>query len=131
MIAIDTNLVVRLLMNDDPAQVAIVASILNDTDVTIPASVVLEVVWVLRSAYGATDAQIRAGLHKLVCIPKVVMVAPEQGAAFLRLWEGGLSAEDAAHLAFAGDVERFVTFDRDLVKRAKKLDSTVAAELAR
>ena len=51
MIAIDTNVVVRLLTGDDQAQYEKVLALFNSHDVFIPISVILECEWVLRYAY--------------------------------------------------------------------------------
>jgi len=93
-------------------------------------TVLLETIWVLQSCYGASGPVLRETMALLVRHPHIVLGAAEQGAEFFRLWQGGLDAEDAAHLAFAGDVQAFVTFDRALVKRANKLSSLVVAERA-
>ena len=52
MTALVTNVVVRLLTNDDPAQASRAATLLAREQVLIPLSVVLETEWVLRSVYG-------------------------------------------------------------------------------
>ncbi len=130
MKAIDTNLIIRLLLDDDPEQSAAVKRLLTDTDVVIIPTVLVETLWVLASCYGASREQLVSSIELLAKHPRITIGEDTQGAEFLRLWRGGLDAEDAAHLAFAGDAAAFVTFDRDLVKRAKKLGSTIPAELA-
>lgn len=129
MIALDTNVLARVILNDDPAQYSAARQALTGDGVLVTATVVLELIWVLRSIASLTDDEIRDALRVIAASPAVTVVAPSACDEFLRLWAGGLDAEDAAHLAFAGDVNTFVTFDRPLVKRAKKLGSTVLAEL--
>ena len=51
MIAVDTNLLVRILTNDDPIQARRVLELLNTDDIFIPKTVLLETEWVLRHAY--------------------------------------------------------------------------------
>ena len=56
MAALDTNILVRLLVADDPRQTAaareLVAKAVRDTEVLfVPLSVALEVEWVIRSVY--------------------------------------------------------------------------------
>jgi len=48
MIAVDTNIVVRLLTNDDPEQAGRAAAVVKNGPVFIPKTVVLETEWVLR-----------------------------------------------------------------------------------
>ena len=91
-----------------------------------------ETLWVMRSNYGASDADILRSLQQFSRHPSVTIgTGSEQAAEFLRLWAAGLDPEDAAHIAFVADAAAFVTFDKDLSKRAKKAGSTVPVELAR
>jgi predicted nucleic-acid-binding protein len=127
MKAIDTNLVIRLLLDDDPAQSAHVTQLLRSGGVVISPTVLLETLWVLESRYGATGAVLLDTVSALARFAGVTIGRPEQSAEFFRLWQGGLDPQDAAHLAFVEEVDAFVTFDRALVKRAKKLASAVVA----
>jgi predicted nucleic-acid-binding protein len=127
MKALDTNLVVRLLLDDDPKQSAAVAALLQAGDVFVAPTVLLETLWVLESRYGASDDVLLDTVAALVRFPSLTVGAPEQVAEFFRLWRGGLDPQDAAHLAFVGDVDAFFTFDRALVKRAKRLGSKLVA----
>src|SRR3546814_15001400 len=52
MLAIDTNLIVRYLVNDDPGQAARARGLIDNNDVFVCTTIVLESEWVLRSAYG-------------------------------------------------------------------------------
>ena len=132
MKAIDTNLVVRLLLADDPLQTAIATAVIDAGNVVVPPTVVLETLWVMRSNYGASDADILRSLQQLSRHPSITIgTDSEQAAEFLRLWAAGLDPEDAAHVAFVGETDAFVTFDKDFSKRAKKAGSTVPVELAR
>ena len=51
MIAVDTNLLVRILTNDDPIQARRALKILKNDEIFIPKTVLLETEWVLRHAY--------------------------------------------------------------------------------
>ena len=52
MIAVDTNILARYLLNDERKQAQIAAAIVEgDEDLTAPVTVFLELVWVLES-YG-------------------------------------------------------------------------------
>ena len=51
-IALDTNLLVRLLVNDDPAQAELAAACIDaSAGCFVPITVALELEWVLRGAY--------------------------------------------------------------------------------
>src|SRR5271165_3450212 len=56
MLAIDTNLVVRYLVGDDPGQAARARSLIDNNDVFVCTTVLLETEWVLRSVYGFSAA---------------------------------------------------------------------------
>jgi len=58
MIAVDTNLLVRLLTSDDPDQARRAARIMESDDIFIPKTVMLETEWVLRHAYGIEKVNI-------------------------------------------------------------------------
>ena len=129
MNALDTDVLARVILNDDPSQYRAARQALSGGEVLVTATVVLELIWVLRSIASLTDDEIRDAIRVIAAWPSVTVVSPTSCDEFLRLWAGGLDAEDAAHLAFVEGVAAFVTFDRALAKRAKKLGSPVAAEL--
>ncbi|HEV7351539.1 MAG TPA: type II toxin-antitoxin system VapC family toxin [Brevundimonas sp.] len=113
-IAPDTNLLVRVVMNDDAAQAAIARQWLLDAEVivlTLPA--LCETAWVLRSYFGATNSEISLAIRTLTGAANVVVDA-EAVAAGLDLLEAGGDFADgviaASGLAMGADM--FVTFDR-------------------
>ncbi len=48
MIAVDTNVLARYLLNDEPRQARAAAALLASAPVIVPPTVLLELVWVLR-----------------------------------------------------------------------------------
>ena len=71
MIALDTNVILRYLLRDDPKQArkakALVDRLDRDDEQAYVSDVVLcEVVWVLKSAYGFGRNQIGPVLHQLI-----------------------------------------------------------------
>jgi predicted nucleic acid-binding protein len=130
MIALDTNIIARVVLNDAPEQYDDALKALSADGAFISATVLLELFWVLRSIGELSEDEILSTVETLASRPNLTIVSPESSVEFIRLWRGGLEAEDAAHLAFAGDVAGFVTFDRQLVKRAKKLRSHLPVEIA-
>jgi len=58
MIAFDTNLLVRLLVDDTPAQADVAEALLATHTVFISRTVLLETEWVLRAGYRKTREQI-------------------------------------------------------------------------
>ena len=71
MIALDTNLLVRLLTNDDPRQAAKVEAWLRDnatpkTPAYVDHVVLCELGWVLERSYGYERAEVHAALAALL-----------------------------------------------------------------
>ena len=118
MIAIDTNVVVRLLTNDDPAQAARAADLLARERVLVPKTVLLETEWVLRYSYELPPSVVLAAFRKLLGLPQVAAEDATAIARALELYEGGMDFADALHLASARDATAFATFDTRLAKRA-------------
>lgn len=56
MIAVDTNVLVRLLTADDPKQLAAARSLFASDPIWVAKTVLLETGWVLRSLYGFETA---------------------------------------------------------------------------
>ncbi len=71
MIAVDTNVIVRLLMQDDRKQTPCAASLFAAHQVWIAKTVLLEVSWVLASFYKYRPEGVREALENLVGLPNV------------------------------------------------------------
>ena len=113
MIALDTNVVVRLLVDDDPQQSHRAAALLDDNAVFVPLTVLLETEWVLRSVYALERGAVQRGLRNFLGLPNVTAEATGRVARALSWYEQGLDFADALHLASAVEagVETFTTFD--------------------
>lgn len=71
MIAFDTNVLVRLLVDDDPDQFAVAASLLEraaeaEDACYLSDAVLCETAWVLTSRYGASRGDVLAALNEIV-----------------------------------------------------------------
>ena len=123
MIAVDTNLLVRLLTKDDPNQAKRAAKILESDVIFIPKTVALQTQWVLRHAYGINKDAIMKGFQKIMGLPNV-RVEDQQTVFQAISWYGlGLDFADALHLASSMKADKFVTFDNAFIKKARKLIS--------
>ena len=121
MRAIDTNVVVRALVDDDRRQASAVQKLIAEHEVFVPITVILESEWVLRSGYSFAPAEIAAGLRRLGGLPGVNVEDPGEVAQALDWLEQGMDFADALHLVRATRCDTFVTFDRKFAKRAKAL----------
>ncbi len=128
MIAVDTNVVVRLLVADDATQAARARRLFEREQVLIVETVLLETEWVLRGFYRLEHDAIARLLRGLLGLPSVTLEHPRRVAQALTQYAAGLDFADALHLAQASAVTRFMTFDGKLVKLAKRLESAPEAE---
>ncbi len=118
MVAVDTNVLVRFLTSDDRAQTARARALLDSEDVFVATTVLLELVWVLRSAYGFDEDSIIEALTKLAGLPNLHMEDSDRLARAMLWRSSGIDFADALHIAASpGD---FRTFDERLVKRARR-----------
>jgi predicted nucleic-acid-binding protein len=121
MRAVDTNVLIRLLTQDEPAQAARAAALLKREEIWIAKTVVLETVWVLRSLYDFEQARIVQALRALAGLERVYLEDPSAVAFAFELADSGLDLADALHVSSMGEAKSFVTFDEKLVVRARKL----------
>jgi predicted nucleic-acid-binding protein len=121
VIAPDTNLLARLLLQDDAGQHAAVKALFKTRQIfTAPVTVMLELVWVLESR-DCAPGQIGQALTALLDLPNF---KPDNAGAVreaLRSYSGGMGFADALHLALSSGHQSFLTFDKVLARQAKKL----------
>lgn len=125
MIAIDTNIIVRLLVNDDADQYKKAYSLFDQHEVFIADTVVLETEWVLRFAYDFKSDQIADALTKLLGLPNVFVNHPTIAAQAVTWHTQGLDFSDAFHLANSQQCKAFYTFDKKMINRANSIESCV------
>ena len=123
LVALDTNVVVRFLMADDPAQARRAKALIAAGPVWVTSTVLLECEWVLRSGYGCTSQDIADHLLAFLGLPQVQMAEPEAVSESLNGYRAGLDFADALHLALSGPATQFASFDRKLVKKAGSLQT--------
>lgn len=130
MIALDTNVLARVLTRDDPAQAAQAAKVMKSGDLFVAKTVLLELEWVLRFAYGFDRPAIFEAFTQLLGLANLQVEDEPTLAAALQGYEAGLDFADALHLAACGPtVTAFVTFDQALAKKSSRLDGTAPVHL--
>jgi predicted nucleic-acid-binding protein len=125
MIAIDTNIIVRLIVNDDDVQVGDARRLLQRETIFIASTVVLETEWVLRSVYNLQPRQILAGLTRIFGLENVETENPAAIAKALSAYAEGMDLADAMHLTQAATTKGFATFDKSLQRTAKRMGGFV------
>jgi predicted nucleic-acid-binding protein len=121
MISVDTNIIVRLLTKDDQPQFKKAVSLFKKENIYILTTVILETEWVLRYAYDFSSNDIISAFRALFGLPNVELEDPIEMAAALEMNEQGMDFADAIHLAKSKGTDKFITFDKKLISKAKKL----------
>ncbi|MCC6193163.1 MAG: type II toxin-antitoxin system VapC family toxin [Burkholderiales bacterium] len=122
MRAVDTNILVRFYLRDDPAQGRIAESVLSAGDVFVPKTVILELEWVLRYVADQPANKVIECLAHLIALPGVTVEDRDEVDAALAYCRDGIDFADALHLAASGECSELLTFDdRGYARRAKKL----------
>lgn len=129
MIAVDTNVLARLIVNDDVDQGKRAAALFRREEILIPKTVLLELEWVLRGAYKLDRPIILKALLGVLGLPNVTAEDGARVATALRDYGTGFDFADALHLSSSIEADRFVTFDEKLCKRAKALKAIEVTRL--
>lgn len=128
MIAFDTNVLVRFMTDDVPAQADIAEALMRQHTVFLSRTVLLESEWVLRSRYGQQPTALATFFQALIEAENVVLEAPEQVAQALAWYRLGADFADALHLAACGEALMH-TFDRGFCKQAQAAGAAPAVQV--
>lgn len=121
MIAVDTNVLVRLVTQDDAAQARRAAEVLRRQPVYVAKTVLLEMEWVLRHAYGLQRTAILKAFEGILGLPNVESEDSMSVYRAIHWYEHGLDFADALHLASSHRARQFFTFDTKLARKAAKI----------
>ena len=125
MVGLDTNVLVRYIMQDDPAQSAKATALIESLDADNPGYVtvvsVVELYWVLTSCYERSNADFQQVMQVLLQTRQMVVETADQVQRALRVFGQG-KADFADCLieraAAAAGCERTMTFDVRASKHA-------------
>lgn len=116
-VAIDTNVLVRAVVQDNPAQARLAAQVLMDAElIAIALPCLCELVWVLRRVYEFGARDVASAVRALTAVAKVQVNRPAVEAGLLMLEAGGDFADGV--IAYEGKWlggEIFVSFDKQAV----------------
>lgn len=130
MRAVDTNILVRALVQDNPAQARRALVCIQDQPVYVPVTVVLELERVLRSRYGFSAKTIADAIEKIAILENTVVGEQEAVVAAASRLRKGWDFADALHHAMAAGCDDFATFDTNLAKRADRDTATAPPAIA-
>jgi predicted nucleic-acid-binding protein len=133
-IVIDTNLLIRYLVNDDARKAQIVDTLLKkagkgDVHIHMPSIVVAELVWVLESFYKMETAEIADLVDSILNTPGLTVSDDAiVRSALKRYRTKGVDLVDAWIVAFAQDkgANEIHTFDK---KHFKGIDGVTVVQL--
>jgi predicted nucleic-acid-binding protein len=128
MIAIDTNILVRYAVNDDPVQSRQAKALLKNTQaIFVSKTTLLEFEWVLRSAYKLSRKSILHSILTICGLPNLTVESAWQVAKACELFSNGLDFADALHYYSANsNVEHFYTFDEKFIRDGRLLDLKIS-----
>jgi predicted nucleic-acid-binding protein len=117
-VTVDTNVLVRAAVRDDPEQAEVATRIMARAEMlAIALSSVCELVWVLRSVYGYRAPRIAEAIRVLLAAENVETNRPAIDAGLAMLDAGGDFADGV--IAYEGKwlgAETFVSFDKRAVE---------------
>lgn len=122
MIALDTNVLVRFLVGDDPAQAAIARGLIEAAQragepVLLPTITLVETAWVLRARYRVSRADLVATLSAICDAPPFLLAEPELVREAVARWAQGEA--DLSDYLIVGQANglggELVSFDRGLL----------------
>lgn len=125
MIGLDTNVLVRYIMQDDPRQSAKATRLIESLEADRPGFIgmvsIVELYWVLTSCYDLTNDQVRQALDLLLRTRQIVVDRADQVLRALKVFETG-KADFADCLieraAAAAGCEKTMTFDVSAARHA-------------
>jgi predicted nucleic-acid-binding protein len=95
MIGLDTNVLVRYIMQDDPKQspkaTQLIESLNSDSPGFVSIVSVIELYWVLTSCYALSNVQVKQALEALLRTKQILVDRADQVARALRVFAGGKS----------------------------------------
>jgi len=93
MIGLDTNVLVRYIMQDDVKQSAKATALMESLEVDRPGFIgvvtIVELYWVLTSCYELTNEQVRQALDLLLRTRQLVVDCADQVLRALKVFEAG------------------------------------------
>jgi predicted nucleic-acid-binding protein len=117
-VAVDTNIALRLLIDDGTAQRAAADRLAREHHLVIVPTVLLETEWVLRSVMRLSREAIVAGFEKLLGLTTATFLQLDEVTSAIDAFRSGCDFADALHAALAENVEAFATLDREFARRA-------------
>lgn len=127
MLAVDTNVIVRLLVKDNLEQHQLAVRLFDVESVYLAKTALLEAEWVLRFTYELKSLDVSRAIEAMISLPNVLCEDEDEVRQALAWHQQGLDFADALHLAASRQAAGLITFDRAMINNAKRLGLPVAA----
>jgi predicted nucleic-acid-binding protein len=118
---VDTNVLVRALVHDGSDQSNLAIECLTTGRIHIPTSVLLEAEWIFRSAMSVSRREVTKLFRVLLGQENMEFDDFDLVASAVKAHEAGIDFADALHLYASAGSESFVTFDKTLRRRSRRL----------
>ncbi len=118
MVAVDTNIIVRLIVADDETQLQRALALAATEPMYVSLTVLVETDWVLRSVYGYDRGRIVVAIASLYQAFDIVFENPADVRWALERYALAGEFADYLHISAARPAGRFASFERRLVSRA-------------
>lgn len=116
-VAVDTNVLVRAAVQDDPVQAGVAAQVLSEADlIAVALPCLCEFVWVLLRVYSLQPTDVAAAIRALLATANVEVNRPAVEFGLSVLESGGDFADGV--IAYEGSWlggETFVSFDKKAI----------------
>lgn len=119
MIALDTNLLVRIGTGDHPAEKAAALALLQHERALVLDTVLLEAAWVFRSRYAWSAGQLADFFEFLSESENVELQSPAAVAQAVTAVRRGFDFADAMHASLAAGLP-FYTLDKQFQRKAAR-----------
>ncbi len=138
MLALDTNVLARYYVAEEDASRATLAqcqaarrTLESGAQLFVAKTVLLELEWVLRGAYGVARRDVLRAFEHLLALPNVEVEDRGTVESALAGLRAGLDFADALHHASGRACAAFLTFDaRRFARRARRLALTPPVRIA-
>ena len=119
MIALDTSVLARFILNDTPAEHDIAAALITDNNCSISWSVLVELCWVLEYNADLPRNEVVDGFRTVANIDRIAVPDYELLIWAIDRYAQGADFADMIHLASAvAGATEFACFDRRLARQA-------------
>jgi predicted nucleic-acid-binding protein len=119
IVAVDTNVVIRFLVDDTPSEAKRARALFETHRIHLAESVLLETEWVLRAVYAFSPTEISLALRSLL---RLSTVSVDDRAAVMQVldwFDQGLDFAAALHYVRSTGLE-FKTFDKKFIIKGLK-----------